>query len=219
MRNNFDRQLRLLGSEMREMGILCEDAIALAAKALSENSKELAAGVPPIASALDRKERDVENICLKLLLRQQPVDGYLRQISAALKMITDMERIGDQAEDIAEIVSSMGPGPEPETELLSAMARSVIRMVTSSVDAYVNQDMELAGEVIAQDDRVDAYFEEVKKSLVEIIVREPDMGGYALDMLMIGKYFERIGDHATNIAEWVIYSVTGEHKSAELATD
>ena len=184
MRNNFDRQLRLLGSEMREMGALCEDAIALAAKALSEDSKELAAKVPPIASALDRKERDVENICLKLLLRQQPVAGDLRQISAALKMITDMERIGDQAEDVAEIVSSMGPGPKPETELLSSMARSVIQMVTSSVDAYVNQDMELAAEVISQDDRVDAYFEEVKKSLVEIIVREPDMGGYALDMLM-----------------------------------
>lgn len=219
MRNNFDRQLRLLGSEMREMGALCEDAIALAAKALSEDSEELAAKVPPIASALDRKERDVENICLKLLLRQQPVAGDLRQISAALKMITDMERIGDQAEDIAEIVSSMGPGPKPETELLSSMARSVIQMVTSSVDAYVNQDMELAAEVISQDDRVDAYFEEVKKSLVEIIVREPDMGGYALDMLMTGKYFERIGDHATNIAEWVIYSVTGVHKSEELSAD
>ena len=216
MRSEFDRQLRLLNAEMREMGALCEDAIALAAKALSENSRELAAKVPPISSALDQKERDVEDICLKLLLRQQPVAGDLRQISAALKMITDMERIGDQAEDIAEIVSSMGPGPKPETKLLSAMALAAIHMVTDSIDAYVNQDMELAKQVIARDDLVDSYFEKVKSSLVDVIVGKPDMGSYALDMLMTGKYFERIGDHATNIAEWVIFSVTGEHKSEEL---
>lgn len=219
MRSHFDQQLQLLNSEMRDMGALCEDAIALASKALSENSKELAEKVPPIASALDQKERDVENICLKLLLRQQPVAGDLRQISAALKMITDMERIGDQAEDIAEIVCYMQGSSRKETELFNSMARSVIQMVTDSVDAYVKQDLELAKKVISHDDVVDDYFEKVKKSLVDIIVKEPDMGGFALDMLMIGKYFERIGDHATNIAEWVIYSVTGVHKSAELIKD
>ena len=219
MRSHFDQQLQLLNSEMREMGALCEDAIALASKALSENSKELAAKVSPIASALDQKERDVENICLKLLLRQQPVAGDLRQISAALKMITDMERIGDQAEDKAEIVCYMQGSSQKETELFNSMARSVIQMVTDSVDAYVKQDLELAKNVIAHDDVVDDDFEKVKKSLVDIIVREPDMGGFALDMLMIGKYFERIGDHATNIAEWVIYSVTGVHKSEELIKD
>ncbi len=218
MRTDFDRQLRLLGGEMREMGVLCQEAIALAAKALSEDSRELAARVPPISAALDQKERDVENICLKLLLRQQPVAGDLRQISAALKMITDMERIGDQAEDIAEIVSSMAPGPRPETELLGHMARAVIQMVTDSVDAYLRQDTELAAQVIARDELVDGYFEKVKKSLVDIIVAGPDLGGYALDMLMTGKYFERIGDHATNIAEWAIYSVTGEHRSEELTS-
>lgn len=217
MRTYFDKQLQTLNDEMKAMGALCEDAIALAAKALSENSRELAAKVPPISSALDQKERDVEDICLKLLLRQQPVAGDLRQISAALKMITDMERIGDQAEDIAEIVVSMSGCRQGETELLNSMARSAIRMVTDSVDAYVKQDLELAKQVIAQDDTVDDYFERVKKSLVDILVREPDMGGYALDLLMIGKYFERIGDHATNIAEWVIFSLTGEHRSAELS--
>ena len=219
MRSNFDEQLATLNEELTQMGCLCEQAIALASKALLDKDDKLAREVIAADREVDQKERDVESLCLKLLLRQQPVARDLRQISAALKMITDMERIGDQAEDIAEIVSSMGPGPKPETELLSSMARSVILMVTSSVDAYVNQDMELAAEVISQDDRVDAYFEEVKKSLVEIIVREPDMGGYALDMLMTGKYFERIGDHATNIAEWVIYSVTGVHKSEELSAD
>lgn len=219
MRSHFDQQLQLLNSEMRAMGALCEDAIALASKALTENDKGLAAKVPPIASALDQKERDVENICLKLLLRQQPVAGDLRQISAALKMITDMERIGDQAEDIAEIVSTMDGCPQGEIELLSAMARSAIQMVTGSVDAYVEQDTDLARKVIAHDDAVDEYFEKVKKSLVDILVKEADMGSFALDLLMIGKYFERIGDHATNIAEWVIFSVTGVHKSAELVTE
>lgn len=217
MRTYFDKQLQTLNDEMKAMGALCEDAIALAAKALSENSRELAAKVPPISSALDQKERDVEDICLKLLLRQQPVAGDLRQISAALKMITDMERIGDQAEDIAEIVVSLSGCRQEEIELLNSMARSSIRMVTDSVDAYVKQDLELAKQVIAQDDTVDDYFERVKKSLVDIMMKEPDMGSCALDLLMIGKYFERIGDHATNIAEWVIFSVTGEHRSAELS--
>lgn len=216
MRAYFDRQLTLLNEEMTRMGALCENAIALAAKALTEKSPELAAKVPPIAAALDQKERDVENICLKLLLCQQPVAGDLRQISAALKMITDMERIGDQAEDIAEILGDMQGCPAGECRLLSAMARSAIRMVTDSVDAYVNRDLELAKAVIAHDDVVDDYFARIKDSLIGLIAREPENGGFALDLLMISKYFERIGDHATNIAEWVIYSVTGVHKSAEL---
>lgn len=216
MRTYFDRQLELLNNEMTTMGALCEDAIALAAKALSENDAKLAAQVPPIASALDQKERDVENICLKLLLRQQPVASDLRQISAALKMITDMERIGDQAEDIAEIVGYMQGCPEKECSLVSAMARSAIQMVTDSVDAYVKRDIELAKAVIAHDDVVDDYFGRIKDSLIGLIAREPKSGGFALDLLMISKYFERIGDHATNIAEWVIFSVTGIHKSVEL---
>lgn len=216
MRSYFDQQLALLNNEMKAMGSLCEDAIAMAAKALSEKDMKLAAEVDPISAALDRKERDVENICLKLLLRQQPVAGDLRQISAALKMITDMERIGDQAEDIAEIVGYMDDYQAEDCRLLSAMARSAIAMVTDSVDAYVKQDVELAKAVISHDDVVDDYFDRIKNSLIGLIAREPEKGGFALDLLMIGKYFERIGDHATNIAEWVIFSVTGIHKSAEL---
>ena len=216
MRNYFDRQLELLNEEMTQMGALCEDAIALASKALTERSKELAGKVPAISSALDQKERDVEDICLKLLLRQQPVAGDLRQISAALKMITDMERIGDQAEDIAEIIGYLEDSPSEQCSLLSAMARSAVKMVTDSVDAYVKQDVALARAVIDHDDVVDSYFDQLKNSLMTLIAAAPMEGSTALDLLMIGKYFERIGDHATNIAEWVIFSVTGVHKSAEL---
>ena len=216
MRRVFDEQLDELAQEMIAMGAMIENAIDKACDALLRKDVGLARAVMQADSLIDQKERTIEAMCLRLLLMQQPIARDLRKVSSALKMITDMERIGDQAEDIAEIVSSMGPGPKPETELLSSMARSVIQMVTSSVDAYVNQDMELAAEVISQDDRVDAYFEEVKKSLVEIIVREPDMGGYALDMLMTGKYFERIGDHATNIAEWVEFAATGYYKGREV---
>ena len=216
MRNYFDQQLALLNEEMTQMGALCEDAIALAVKALAEDSPALAAKVPPIAAALDQKERDVEGICLKLLLRQQPVAGDLRQISAALKMITDMERIGDQAEDIAEIIGYLEDSPSEQCALLSAMARSAVKMVTDSVDAYVKQDVVLARAVIDHDDVVDSYFDQLKNSLMTLIAVAPMEGSTALDLLMIGKYFERIGDHATNIAEWVIFSVTGVHKSAEL---
>ena len=212
MRNYVDRQLELLNEEMTQMGALCEDAIALAAKALTERSKELAGKVPAISSALDQKERDVEDICLKLLLRQQPVAGDLRQISAALKMITDMERIGDQAEDIAEIIGYLEDSPSEQCTLLSAMARSAVKMVTDSVDAYVKQDVYLAKAVQMHDDVVDNYFVRVKSGLIDMIAQNPEEGEYALDLLMIAKYFERIGDHATNIAEWVEYSVTGEHK-------
>ena len=219
MRNYFDQQLALLKEEMTQMGALCEDAIAMAAKALAERSPELAARIPAIASALDQKERDVEDICLKLLLRQQPVAGDLRQISAALKMITDMERIGDQAEDIAEIVGYLEDCPQEQCALLSAMARAAVKMVTESVDAYVKQDVALAKAVIDHDDVVDDYFDQVKTSLMDLIAAAPREGSTALDLLMIGKYFERIGDHATNSAEWVIFSVTGVHKSAELAKE
>ena len=212
MRNHFDQQLALLNEEMTQMGALCEDAIALAVKALAEDSPTLAAKVPPIAAALDQKERDVEGICLKLLLRQQPVAGDLRQISAALKMITDMERIGDQAEDIAEIVAFLDGRQAENDALLKEMAKAVIQMVTESVDAYVKCDIMLARKVIAADDVVDEQFARVKQSLIGKIAADPADGEYALDLLMIAKYYERIGDHATNIAEWVIYSVTGTHK-------
>ena len=211
MRSRFDEQLALLNRELIEMGALCEEVIALAAQSLTEGDTALAAGVSPLDEEIDRKEREIESLCLKLLL-QQPVARDLRQISAALKMITDMERIGDQAEDIAEIVAFLGGRGTEDSELLRDMARSTIRMVSGSVDAYVKRDVSLAEKVIAEDDVVDDYFARVKKALISRIAADPADGEFALDVLMIAKYFERIGDHAVNIAEWVIFSVTGEHK-------
>ena len=212
MRNRFEEQLSQLNSEMIRMGALCEEVIALAAKALSEGDISLAKKVGPLDTQIDQKERTIETLCLRLLLQQQPVARDLRQISAALKMITDMERIGDQAEDIAEIVAFLGGRGTEDSELLRDMARSTIRMVSGSVDAYVKRDVPLAEKVIAEDDVVDDYFTRVKKALISRIAADPADGEFALDVLMIAKYFERIGDHAVNIAEWVIFSVTGEHK-------
>lgn len=212
MRSKFDEQLALLNRELIEMGALCEEVIALSSKALTELDKTLAAKVAPLDTEIDQKERTIESMCLKLLLQQQPVARDLRQISAALKMITDMERIGDQAEDIAEIISFIDGHTSENDTLMREMAKAVIQMVTESVDAYVKHDIALAEKVIADDDIVDDYFDSVKKKLIGSIARNPGDGEYALDILMIAKYFERIGDHATNIAEWVIFSITGMHK-------
>ena len=212
MRSKFDEQLALLNRELIEMGALCEEVIARSSKALTELDKTLAAKVAPLDTEIDQKERTIESMCLKLLLQQQPVARDLRQISAALKMITDMERIGDQAEDIAEIISFIDGHTSENDTLMREMAKAVIQMVTESVDAYVKHDIALAEKVIADDDIVDDYFDSVKKKLIGSIARNPGDGEYALDILMIAKYFERIGDHATNIAEWVIFSITGVHK-------
>ncbi len=214
MRSRFDEQLAVLNTEMIEMGALCEEAIALASKALTTGDTALAKKVVPISADIDHKERDIESRCLKLLLQQQPVARDLRQISAALKMITDMERIGDQAEDIAEIITFLKGKTAEETVHIRDMAAETISMVTDSVDAYVKCDTELAKSVIAHDDKVDEFFDRIKDSLIKMIADNPANGEYALDLLMIAKYFERIGDHATNIAEWVIFSVTGEHKNS-----
>ena len=212
MRRQFDQQLALLNRELIEMGALCEEVIALASKALTEGDPDMAARVAPLDTEIDQKERTIESLCLKLLLQQQPVARDLRQISAALKMITDMERIGDQAEDIAEIVTFLKGRTGQNDDLLREMARSTIKMVTESVDAFVKHDIMLAEKVVAYDDVVDNYFEQVKDELIARIAENPDDGEYALDLLMIAKYFERIGDHAVNIAEWVMFSVTGVHK-------
>ena len=212
MRNRFNEQLALLKKELIEMGALCEEVIAKASEALTRGDVALAAKVAPLDGQIDRKERDIESLCLRLLLQQQPVARDLRKISAALKMITDMERIGDQAEDIAEIVTFLKGRTGQNDDLLREMARSTIKMVTESVDAFVKHDIMLAEKVVAYDDVVDNYFEQVKDELIARIAENPDDGEYALDLLMIAKYFERIGDHAVNIAEWVMFSVTGVHK-------
>ena len=215
MRSRFDEQLAQLKCELIEMGALCEEAIALAAKALDEADVKLAAKVAPLSGEIDRMERNIESMCLKLLLSQQPVARDLRMISAALKLITDMERIGDQASDIAEIINFLDGRSIEECEYIGEMAKAAIRMVTDSVDAYVKQDFDAAHRVIAGDDVVDDYFDKVKTSLISLIAHNPDEGRYALDLLMIAKYFERIGDHAVNIAEWVVFSVTGIHDESK----
>ena len=212
MRSKFDQQLAALNQELTEMGATCAQAIGLAAQALEQQDVALAAPVGQLEEQTNEQERTIEALCLKLLLQQQPVARDLRQISAALKMITDMERIGDQAEDIAEIISFLHGHQAEDNDLLREMAKATIRMVTESVDAYVKCDTMLAEQIIAEDDTVDGYFTQVKERLIGKIAQDPADGEYALDLLMIAKYFERIGDHATNIAEWVIFSVTGVHK-------
>lgn len=211
MRNRFDEQLELLNKKMIEMGALCENVIALSTKALLDGDVQMAKQVAPIGHEVDQMEREIESICLKLLLQQQPVAKDLRQISAALKMITDMERIGDQAEDIAQIIEVLGGRTGKECQDIRMMAEAIIKMVTESVDAYVNRDLSLAKAVEEYDDVVDDCFERVKKTLIKMIAENVADGEYALDLLMIAKYFERIGDHAVNIAEWVEFSVTGNH--------
>ena len=176
---------------------------------------ELVRKVATIGAQIDESERTIETICMKLLLRQQPVARDLRQISAAMKMITDMERIGDQAEDIVEIIPFMNAHPDEKFPKIREMAKAAQTMVTEAVDAYVDQDLELARKVMAHDDVVDDYFAQVKNGIIDIIAAEPSQGEYALDLLMIAKYFERIGDHCTNIAEWVEFSVTGIHKDCQ----
>ena len=212
MRSRFDEQLALMKNELSQMGALGEEAISLAAKALTEGDKTLAEKVGPLDGEIDQMERDIESLCLKLLLQQQPVARDLRQISAALKIITDMERIGDQASDIAEIILAMlSEGYVPEdVGHIREMAQETIKMVTESVDSYVRQDSNLARTVIAHDDTIDRYFTQVRAVLIQKIAEAPTVGERALDLLMIDKYLERIGDHAVNIAEWVIFSITGD---------
>ncbi|MEA5051511.1 MAG: phosphate signaling complex protein PhoU [Oscillospiraceae bacterium] len=212
MRSRFDEQLAGLNRELIEMGALCEESIALAAKALEQNDRGLAARIEPLRAEIDRRERTIESLCLRLLLQQQPVARDLRQVSAALKMITDMERIGDQAGDIAEIIGFLAPQGAGDWTHIADMAREAIGMVTESIDAYVRRDTALAEAVVARDDVVDRCFREVKAELIRMTAQDPGDGERILDLLMIAKYFERIGDHATNIAEWVIFSVTGVHK-------
>lgn len=212
MRSRFDEQLKLLKTQMIQMGALCETAISNATKALTDGDMELAKRAIAADEDIDQKEKDIENICLRLLLQQQPVAGDLRQISSALKMITDMERIGDQAADIAEITMLANIKTTNNTNHITEMAKATIKMVTDSIDAYVRQDLRLARAVIEYDDHVDNLFDMIKLDMIRLINEDADNGEYAIDMMMIAKYFERIGDHATNIAEWVEFSITGRHK-------
>ncbi|ODM26417.1 phosphate signaling complex protein PhoU [Acetivibrio mesophilus] len=213
MRNKFDEQLELLKKQMIQMGALCEGAIANATKALIDGDIELAEKAIAADGNIDQKEKEIESLCLKLLLQQQPVARDLRQISSALKMITDMERIGDQAADISEITMLANIKAADNTNHIVDMAKATIKMVTDSIDAYVRQDLGLAKAVIDYDDVVDNLFNDVKADMIRLINEDTNNGEFAIDLMMIAKYFERIGDHATNIAEWVVFSITGKHIS------
>ena len=218
MRNRFDQQLELLNEQLIRMGELCEVAIGKATTALKEGSMEQAQKVIEADEEIDQAETDIERLCLKLLLQQQPVARDLRQISAALKMITDMERIGDQTSDIAEIIiSSKWEKMEENLDKLTAMATGVSKMVRNSVTAYVEKDLELARTVMKDDDEIDDYFDEIRDQMIQLI-READSrdGRKIFDLIMVTKYLERIGDHATNIAEWVEFSITGVHKDSSV---
>ena len=212
MRSRFDEQLALLNRELIEMGALCEEVIALSAQALTEGNAELAARVAPLDQEIDRKEREIESLCLKLLLQQQPVARDLREISSALKMISDLERIGDQAADIADITKHVSFREYAGKVHIKEMAKAAIGMVTDSVDSYVKMDAELAKKVAQADDQVDDLFVKVRQELVELVRTNQDMAENALDLMMIAKYLERIGDHAVNVAEWVMYAITGKHE-------
>ena len=217
MRNKFDMQLERLSEQLIFMGSLCEKAIANATKALRNGDLELAKLVMSEDEEIDQIEKDIERLCLKLLLQQQPVARDLRQISAALKMITDMERIGDQTSDIAEIIFSAGMSEARDISVIGTMAEATSKMVHDSILAYVNKDLEMAQKVMLADDEVDRMFELVKAKLVELILKDGGkQGEKAIDLIMITKYLERIGDHATNIAEWVEFSITGVHKDGQL---
>ena len=211
MRSQFDKQLAQLHRELIEMGALCEQVIALSSQALTNRDTALAEKVAPLDHEIDRKEREIESMCLKLLLQQQPVASDLRLISSVLKMITDIERIGDQASDIAEIVTCLS-GACGHNAHIDQMAQATIKMVTDSLDAFVRRDLTLAWSVIEYDDVVDRLFDECKQDLIAEIAQSPADGERVLDVLMIAKYLERIGDHAVNLSEWVEFSVTGVHK-------
>lgn len=215
MRSKFDMQLEELKKEMTGMGMLCENAISKTSQALLRCDTALAAELPELLNQVTQKERDIESICLKLLLHQQPVARDLRTVSAALKMVTDAQRIGTQSTDISEIIALGNIREIPDTLPIRQMSEAVITMVSGSIDAFVKQDGKIAKQVIEYDDVVDGYFDAMKSSLIKLLKESSANGEAIIDLLMIAKYFERIGDHAANIAKWVLFSLTGSFASEQ----
>jgi len=217
MRTRFDEQLSNLNDMLVEMGAKVEKSIKRATQAIVSHDKKMAKKAIAADRDIDSMEKEIEALCLRLLLRQQPVAKDLRLISSALKMITDMERIGDQAADISEIAKFLiGKHLIIDLDNIHKMAEATAKMVTESIDAFVKRDLELAQKVIDADDVVDDLFDKVKDDVIELIQKDKTHGGQAIDIIMIAKYFERIGDHATNIAEWVVFSITGRHLGEEI---
>lgn len=216
-RTRFDEQLALLNSSLIEMGVMVEGAIAEANRALLERDAALAQKIIGSDDEIDHKEKDIERLCLKIIMQQQPVAGDLRLVSSVLKITTDLERIGDHATDISELMLLISAKPYTERmECIPQMAAATTKMVSESIEAFVKMDLELARRVIAYDDVVDGLFVTMKDALVEMIVQNAEDSNLAIDLVMIAKYFERIGDHATNIAEWVVFALTGMHKDTQV---
>lgn len=215
MRNRFDSEMQTLHNLLLEMGAMCESAIACAVKALLDSDRANAQRAIELEVEINHRERDIEELCYKLLLRQQPVARDLRRVSSALKMVTDMERIGDQAADIAEL-ALLGNVTKAESGITTReMSIAAIGMVNDSIDAYVKQDLALAHKVIKDDDNMDALFDKIKRELTIMLITEPGQAEGVIDLLMVSKYLERIADHAVNIAEWVVFTVTGVHVNDE----
>ena len=217
MRSNFDKQLDTLNEQLTEMSIFIESAIDCAAGALVHSDRKKAQMAISYDSEVDSMEKDIEKLCIKLLLLQQPVAKDLRQVSAALKMITDMERIGDQARDISELIL----GTEQDFRIkpdgiIAQMAEATIKMVHNVVESFVEKDIEKAQQVIAFDDVIDDLYDSAKHEIIERIKAEKEDVNILVNLLSISKYFERIGDHTTNIAEWVVFSITGVHKKENM---
>ncbi|MCD8097395.1 MAG: phosphate signaling complex protein PhoU [Lachnospiraceae bacterium] len=215
MRDNFERQLAELNEDLIAMGALCKAAVSESMTALLHSDRQARQRTFLLEYEIDQKERDIENRCMKLLLRQQPVARDLRTISAALKMISDMERIGDQASDIADIMKFLEGSDITQHVHIQQMAEAAMKMLTDSIESFVKKDLPLANSVMQADDLVDELFDQVKTELIQMISENPGQGEQCIDILMIAKYFERIGDHVVNIAEWVEYSVTGSHRHGE----
>ncbi len=213
MRNKFDEQLETLHVEMIKMGSLCEEAITTAVSSLNDSSDGIIEKAASLEFEIDEQERKIETLCMKLILQQQPVARDLRVISSALKMISDMERIGDQALDIAEMTKFVSGVTNQGKSDLQMMAKETSKMVTDSIDSFVRSDLALAQKVISYDDVIDKWFNKIKQELIGLIAEDNTKGEYYIDLMMVAKYLERIGDHATNIAEWVEYSITGVHQS------
>ena len=220
MRERFEQQMEILHTELIELGALCEQAIGRTYEVLLEGNQRAAEEIIKKDQVVDAKEREIEDLCFRIILQQQPVARDLRQVSAALKMITDMERIGDQAADIADLSKHIeDKAVTGDIINIRKMAEDTVRMVTESIDAFVKGDLELCRKVIDDDDKVDDAFNDIKEKLAEVLNNGKPDASIGLDILMAAKYFERIGDHAVNIAEWVEYSITGNHRSGSSHTD
>lgn len=211
MRKKFDQELEAVKENLAKMGLLCERGIEMAIEYIEKPDQKLETSIAETEQEIDDMERQIENQCLKLFMREQPVASDLRAVSAAMRMISDLERIGDHAEDIAEVAKYLNEDGSPAGSMneLREMSRAASAMVRNAVEAYAKKDLDLANQVAASDDVVDSYFEKIKRDIATQISENVESAQHGLDSLMVAKYLERIGDHSVNLAEWVRFMITG----------